>query len=103
MKRAILIAGGKVQKVRYRSKGRDITNKLGVLGEAEDLGDGSVRIATEAEKAVLVGFMTFSPKNQLHRFQNGARLVRLTQFQAEFFWPKAFYIAHLMINKIREK
>ena len=48
---AIIIAKGKVQKV------RDIANSLGVVGEAENLEDGSVKIVAEAKKAVLDDFI----------------------------------------------
>ena len=44
---AIIIAKGKVQKV------RDIANSLGAVGEAENLEDGSVKIVAEVKKAVL--------------------------------------------------
>ncbi|MGB2728385.1 MAG: acylphosphatase [Halobacteriota archaeon] len=57
MKRAIIIARGKVQKVRYRSKIKEIADEVGIVGEAENLDDGSVRIVAEAEKAVLDDFI----------------------------------------------
>ncbi|MGB2841507.1 MAG: acylphosphatase [Halobacteriota archaeon] len=57
MKRAIIIARGKVQKVRYRSKIKEIADEMGIVGEAENLDDGSVRIVAEAEKAVLDDFI----------------------------------------------
>lgn len=41
---AIIIAKGKVQKV------RDIANSLGAVGEAENLEDGSVKIVAEVKK-----------------------------------------------------
>lgn len=62
---AIIIAKGKVQKVRYRSKVRDIANSLGVMGEAENLEDGSVKIVAEAKKAVLDDFKKIKIKNYL--------------------------------------
>jgi len=57
MKRAIIIARGKVQKVRYRSKIKEIADEMGIVGEAENLDDGSVGIVAEAEKAVLDDFI----------------------------------------------
>jgi len=62
---AIIIAKGKVQKVRYRSKVKDIANSLGAVGEAENLEDGSVKIVAEAKKAVLDDFKKIKIKNYL--------------------------------------
>gem|GEM_PF-1582824 len=57
MKRAIIIVKGKVQKVRYRSKVKEIADELGVVGEVENLEDGSVRIFAEGEEEVLDAFI----------------------------------------------
>ena len=57
MKRAIIVAKGKVQKVRYRNKVKEIADKLGIVGEAENLEDGSVRIVADGEKERLDDFI----------------------------------------------
>jgi Acylphosphatases len=58
MKRAIITVKGKVQKVRYRSKVKEIADELGVVGEVENLADGPVRIYAEAEEGILDDFIT---------------------------------------------
>ena len=58
MKRAIITVKGKVQKVRYRSKVKEIADELGVVGEVENLADGPVRISAEAEEGTLNEFIT---------------------------------------------
>ncbi len=58
MRRAIITVKGKVQKVRYRSKVKEIADGLGIVGEVENLEDGSVRIYAEAEEEVLNEFIT---------------------------------------------
>ena len=66
MKRAIITVNGKVQKVRYRSKVKGIADGLGIVGDAENLEDGSVRIFAEAEEGVLNEFITkLKMKNHL--------------------------------------
>jgi acylphosphatase len=57
MKRAIVIVTGKVQKVRYRSKVGEIADTLGIVGEAENLDDGTVRIVAEGEEEILDEFI----------------------------------------------
>ena len=59
MSRAIITVKGKVQKVRYRSKVKGIADGLGIVGEVENLEDGSVRIYAESEEEeVLNEFIT---------------------------------------------
>ncbi len=58
MERVIIIAKGKVQKVRYRSKVKEIADELGIVGGAENLEDGSVRIVAEGKKEKLADFIT---------------------------------------------
>jgi acylphosphatase len=58
MRRAIITVKGKVQKVRYRSKVKGIAVGLGIVGEVENLEDGSVRIYAESEEEVLNEFIT---------------------------------------------
>ncbi|MEA1998983.1 MAG: acylphosphatase [Euryarchaeota archaeon] len=66
MKRAIITVKGKVQKVRYRSKVKGIADGLGIVGEVENLEDGSVRIFAEAEEGALNEFITkLKMKNHL--------------------------------------
>lgn len=66
MRRAIITVNGKVQKVRYRSKVKGIADGLGIVGEVENLEDGSVRIFAEAEEGVLNEFITkLKMKNHL--------------------------------------
>ncbi len=66
MRRAIITVKGKVQKVRYRSKVKGIADGLGIVGEVENLEDGSVRIFAEAEEGVLNEFITkLKMKNHL--------------------------------------
>ena len=58
MRRAIITVKAKVQKVRYRSKVKGIADELGIVGEVENLKDGSVRIYAESEEEVLNEFIT---------------------------------------------
>jgi acylphosphatase len=58
MERVIIIAKGKVQKVRYRSKVKEIADELGIVGGAENLEDGSVRIVAEGKKEKLADFIS---------------------------------------------
>ncbi len=58
MKRAVITVKGKVQKVRYRSKVKEIADELGVVGDVENLADGPVRIYAEAEEDILGDFIT---------------------------------------------
>ena len=58
MERVIIIAKGKVQKVRYRSKVKEIADELGIVGGAENLEDGSVRIVAEGKKEKLTDFIS---------------------------------------------
>lgn len=57
MKRAVVIARGKVQKVGYRDTVQDVARALGVVGYVENLKDGNVRIVAEAEEEALKKFI----------------------------------------------
>jgi acylphosphatase len=71
MKRAIVIVTGKVQKVRYRSKVGEIADTLGIVGEAENLDGGSVRIVAEGEAENLDAFIAkIKIKNYLIEVQD---------------------------------
>ncbi len=66
MIRAKIIVKGKVQRVWYRSKVKDIADNVGIVGEAENLKDDSVLIIAEGEKKVLNNFINqIKIKNRL--------------------------------------
>jgi len=54
MKRAIIIAKGKVQKVGYRDFVQDNARELGITGYVENLEDGNVKVVCEGKEADLV-------------------------------------------------
>ncbi len=57
MKRAILIAKGKVQKVGYRDFVQDNARELGIIGYVENLEDGNVKIVCEGKKPKIEDFI----------------------------------------------
>ena len=57
MKRANIIAKGKVQKVGYRDYVQDIARELGITGYVENLEDGTVKIVCEGEEAKVEEFI----------------------------------------------
>lgn len=57
MKRAIIIAKGKVQKVGYRDFVQDIAREIGINGYVENLEDGNVKIVCEGEEAKIDEFI----------------------------------------------
>ena len=57
MKRAILIAKGKVQKVGYRDFAQDNARELGIIGYVENLEDGNVKIVCEGKKPKIEDFI----------------------------------------------
>lgn len=57
MKRAIIIAEGKVQKVGYRDFVQDSARELGIAGYVENLEDGTVKIVCEGEEPKMVDFI----------------------------------------------
>jgi len=58
MKRANLIANGKVQKVGYRDFVQDIARELGIVGYVENLEDGAVKVVCEGDGAKLESFIS---------------------------------------------
>ena len=57
MKRAIIIAKGKVQKVGYRDFVQDSARELEITGYVENLEDGNVKIVCEGEEAKIEEFI----------------------------------------------
>lgn len=57
MKRAIIIAKGKVQKVGYRDFVQDTAREIGINGYVENLEDGNVKIVCEGEEAKIEEFI----------------------------------------------
>ena len=57
MKRAIIIAKGKVQKVGYRDFVQDIARERGITGYVEKLEDGNVKIICEGEEPKIEEFI----------------------------------------------
>ncbi|MEA2032188.1 MAG: acylphosphatase [Euryarchaeota archaeon] len=57
MKRANIIAKGKVQKVGYRDFVQDNARELGIKGYVENLEDGTVKIVCEGEEAKIEEFI----------------------------------------------
>jgi len=57
MKRAIIIAKGKVQSVGYRDLIADLAMDLGVVGFVENQPDGTVKIVVEGEEEILEEFV----------------------------------------------
>jgi acylphosphatase len=58
MKRATLIANGKVQKVGYRDLSQDTARELGILGYVENLEDSAVKVVCEGDGAKLENFIS---------------------------------------------
>ena len=57
MKRAILIAKGRVQKVGYRDFVQDSARELGITGYVENLEDGNVKVVCEGEEPKIEDFI----------------------------------------------
>jgi len=57
MKRAVIIAKGKVQKVGYRDFVQDSARELGITGYVENLEDGNVKIVCEGKEAEINEFI----------------------------------------------
>jgi len=57
MRRAIIIAKGKVQKVGYRDFVQDSARELGITGDVENLEDGTVKIVCEGEEQKIEHFI----------------------------------------------
>ena len=57
MKRAIIIAKGKVQKVGYRDFVQDSARELGITGYVENLEDGNVKVVCEGKEAEINEFI----------------------------------------------
>ena len=57
MKRANIIAKGKVQKVGYRDFVQDSARELGITGYVENLEDGNVKIVGEGKEAKIEEFI----------------------------------------------
>jgi acylphosphatase len=57
MKRANIIAKGKVQKVGYRDFAQDSARELGITGYVENLEDGTVKIVCEGEETKIEEFI----------------------------------------------
>jgi acylphosphatase len=57
MKRACIIAKGKVQKVGYRDFVQDTARELGITGYVENLEDGDVKIVCEDEEPKIEDFI----------------------------------------------
>ena len=57
MKRANIIAKGKVQKVGYRDFVQDSARELGITGYVENLEDGTVKVVCEGEEAKIEDFI----------------------------------------------
>jgi len=57
MRRAIIIAKGKVQKVGYRDFVQDSARELGITGDVENLEDGNVKIVCEGEEPKIEEFI----------------------------------------------
>ena len=57
MKRAIIIAKGRVQKAGYRDFVQDSARELGITGDVENLEDGTVKIVCEGEEQKIEDFI----------------------------------------------
>ena len=57
MKRANIIAKGKVQKVGYRDFVQDNARELGIAGYVENLEDGNVKVVCEGKEAEINEFI----------------------------------------------
>jgi acylphosphatase len=57
MKRALLIAKGKVQKVGYRDFVQDSARELGITGYVENLEDGNVQVVCEGKEELINEFI----------------------------------------------
>jgi acylphosphatase len=57
MKRAVIIAKGKVQKVGYRDFVQDSARELGITGYVENLEDGNVKVVCEGKEELISEFI----------------------------------------------
>jgi len=57
MKRAVIIAKGKVQKVGYRDFVQDSAREFGITGYVENLEDGNVKVVCEGKEAEINEFI----------------------------------------------
>jgi acylphosphatase/uncharacterized protein YukE len=70
VKRVRIIVRGKIQKVGYRTKVKNIAEELDVKGEVSNLPDGAIKIIAEGEKDVLDKFIKeLKIKNELINVQ----------------------------------
>ena len=60
MKRAVIIAKGRVQKVGYRDFVQDNARELGITGYVENLEDGNVKVVCEGKAAEINEFIRVS-------------------------------------------
>lgn len=56
---------GRVQMVMFRDFTRRVARRLGVVGEVENLADGSVRVYAEAPRETLETFLEYLAKGPL--------------------------------------
>jgi len=63
MKRANIIAKGKVQKVGYRDFVQDNARELGITGYVENLEDGNVKVVCEGEEEGITGLISSVKEN----------------------------------------
>jgi len=63
MKRANIIAKGKVQKVGYRDFVQDNARELGITGYVENLEDGNVKVVCEGEEDAIEGLINSVKQN----------------------------------------
>jgi acylphosphatase len=57
MKRAVIIAKGKVQKVGYRDFVQDSARELGIIGYVKNLEDGNVKVVCEGKETEISEFI----------------------------------------------
>ena len=60
MKRAVIIAKGRVQKVGYRDFIQDSAREQGITGYVENLEDGNVKVVCEGKAAEINEFIRVS-------------------------------------------
>lgn len=66
MERLEAIVSGRVQGVMYRDFAKRAAERLLLVGEVENLSDGSVRVVAEGERSILEAFVTELEKGSFH-------------------------------------
>lgn len=83
-----VIVSGRVQMVLFRDFAQRKARGLGIVGEVENLPDGTVRVRAEGEKESLERFIT--------HLKRGPLLAKVADVKAEWSEPSGMYTKFLI-------